>query len=1296
MSEGSIFRNNTRFLASLLCSIFINTALAQHPANQEKALSKKKLDTQRTTTNAQNDVTERTIYLSPSQPMSIGCPNAGFEQYDFSNWSGSTGSVSAGSTLPNYNTTGFSIINTAGSNTSLLNPVNYHTIMSIPPSNAVYPNCVGYDSLACRTVGSQTISEIPFKSPYSFDPVSVRMNGAVANNRASKLKFITSVGQYSKRLSYSYALVFDDPATGAVHDLAGEAPYFKVTVRNETTNTDMPGCVSFTYSAFNPSPADSLKRSITASGDTILYRKWRHYSVDLSSLAPGTNVSINFEVGGCSHGDHFGYAYVDAECGGTGTTYASMCLGSAEATLVAPAGFNAYQWFNSSGIIPGATNDTLIVNPATVGTVYTVNITSPGGCIITQTVQVNLTTVSLINLNSTSSCAGGNSGTAFVQASGSSGSYSYTWTNTTNGTNVSYSQTATGLAPGTYSVAVASANCGQASANLSIGVSPPFYNSMVKQFCGNAAYLTEPNGTNYVWYSGNMMIPPPIGNNDTLFISNAIHGESYTLVYKNSFGCRDSLKYQLEQVEGGSSYFSNLNNVCPQGNNGSVVLNVNSPNPGPFSYFVTGPNSGNTIINTITGLRTLTVSFLTAGTYTAIIKDGPCVYNNTVTVHTIQTNFTVTPTNTVLCFPSEQATFNLTIDESVPSACSLYPSVCTGNSPLTLFSTGTFTQNGASEYPTAYGNALKCGRTQFLIKKSELNAAGINAGKISSLAFHILNLNNSVTTYTNFSIKMGCTALNALPDVSSSAQAFVPSLETVYANPTQTLTTGWLTHSFNQSYIWDGVSNLIIEICNGTPSQSGVSENVSIELKQTGYVASMYHAENTAMVCGGNQLADNSGGVTMINAKNMLPNMKFGYCPYSTPAQDQVVSVSSNGTITANYGNDSIVVAPTFTAPPVPNAPTVYTITLTNPEGSCTTSHTVAILYPSINVSITATPVKDSLCEGASTSFSVSGASTYNWSYIQSGTPVPFSTAPAVTVTPPVSGTNTYVVTGSNPCPNSVADTKTVTVKVTPKATLTITPLADATKCMGKQVIFNTTVGSLTPGNNGMPYTYTWTTLPGNIPAPGNNTSSSYTATINSTTTLVVTVNGACAYTSSDTVILENLVDDLSVSIIDTSSTCGGKPFTLNAAATGGHPDYSYYWYIYPNPSTISNSSSVTYTSPETEGTYTVTVYVADSCEYSRADFELIKVLPPCTVMIPNVITPNGDNANEFFKIKNIEHHPNTSLTIFDRWGNKIYENNNYNNEWKADGVADGTYFYIVDVPEDKKYSGFITVFKQN
>ena len=128
--------------------------------------------------------------------------------------------------------------------------------------------------------------------------------------------------------------------------------------------------------------------------------------------------------------------------------------------------------------------------------------------------------------------------------------------------------------------------------------------------------------------------------------------------------------------------------------------------------------------------------------------------------------------------------------------------------------------------------------------------------------------------------------------------------------------------------------------------------------------------------------------------------------------------------------------------------------------------------------------------------------------------------------------------------------------------------------------------------------------------------------------------------------------------------------------------------------SQLSNSQGLSSTSPTAEGNYSVFVTATDSCGYQATDIQLINVLPPCMVEIPNVITPNGDTHNDFFKIKNIEYHPNTKVTIFDRWGRKVFESNNYNHEWKGDGVSDGTFFYVIEVPEDKKYSGYITIFR--
>jgi gliding motility-associated-like protein len=1329
--------------------------------SSKKALEKQKHKHSPYEATGTQGIQETVIYLEPNKPMSLGCPNMGFEQYNFNGWTGGIGTVATGGVLPNYTSTGTAIINPAGNNVSVANTANYHTIMSLPAVDPNYITINGYDSLACKAVGTQTISQIPFVSPFSFDPVSVRMNGSNSNYRACRLKYITTASSTNQRLSFSYAVVLQNPSGHS----AGESPYFKVEVRNESTGAILPGCTSYTFNPKSTVASDSLFQSnIGSTFDPTFYRKWQYYSVDLSTLPAGTNVSINFETGGCTLGGHWGYAYVDAECGGIGTPYANMCSGSNFATLVAPTGFNTYQWSGPSGVIAGATNDTLILgppsNPTPVpGTTYSVTMVSPGGCAITQTVNINFTTVNIINLNSTSSCPGGASGSAFVQANGSNGVYTYTWTNTGNGQVVSNAQTATGLPPGTYSVLVASTTCGQASANLSVGVAPAFFVGLPKSFCGNSTTIAQTGGSNYTWYQNSVAISGSAGTNDTLYINNAIAGDVYTVVYNNAQGCRDSIAYTLNQVTGGTSYFSNTTNVCPNDSNGTTIINLNTPFSAPYSYVVTGPTSATNVLNISTTATTVVCSPLAPGTYTAVISDGVCIYNNTVTIGVITTNFTMTPTNTVLCFPEEVAV-KLDFGDTAPTSCALSSGSCSTPNIVQLgFGTAA---NSTTSYPAIYSNWYQNARHQILYRASELLAAGVQAGKISSISWNISSISGT-TSYPNFTIKMKCTSAQDLTSTAFDNTA----LTQVYFAPTANISVGWNTYNFATAYEWDGVSNILIDVC--TSLTSGFTNNSSSPYTPTTFNSVRYFFSDPTVAC----MTTNAANGFTPNT-TFRPNIRFGNCGASNPAS-YTVAVSSNGTITANYSNDSIRIAPTFTVPPTAPGIVVYTISVTNPVGNCVTSQTLAILYPPLATTVVATPTTFTLCEGANTTFTASGAANYNWFYNSGGTLVPISTASVVNVTPPSVGTNTYVVTGTPICPSGTPDTKTVTVNVTPLATLLITPLVDITKCLNKDFVYNTAIGSV-PTNTAAAYSYSWTTLPGGSPAPGLNTSSSYTASSNSTTTLVVTVSGVCANPVSDTVVVKNFADDLgitvsnslttcpntsfsltsnttgghapysyswtlngnnisstsdvtgtspntggaytisvtvidscsyvksdidiinvlpntlNVSILDSSSTCGGSPFTLNAQASSGYPNYSYVWTF--GGSVVSNNQSLNSTSPTSEGNYTVTVTATDSCGYQASDIQLINVKPPCAVEIPNIITPNGDNANDFFKIKNIEYHPNTNVTIFDRWGKKVYENPNYNNEWKGDGVSDGTFFYIIDVPDDKKYSGFITVFR--
>jgi len=77
---------------------------------------------------------------------------------------------------------------------------------------------------------------------------------------------------------------------------------------------------------------------------------------------------------------------------------------------------------------------------------------------------------------------------------------------------------------------------------------------------------------------------------------------------------------------------------------------------------------------------------------------------------------------------------------------------------------------------------------------------------------------------------------------------------------------------------------------------------------------------------------------------------------------------------------------------------------------------------------------------------------------------------------------------------------------------------------------------------------------------------------------------------------------------------------------------------------------------------------------------------------IPNVITPNGDGINDLFVIPFITSEYN--LTILNRWGEKVFETSNPNQEYwdgSNNGAinSDGVYFYILETKENR-FTGFI------
>jgi gliding motility-associated-like protein/uncharacterized repeat protein (TIGR01451 family) len=67
-------------------------------------------------------------------------------------------------------------------------------------------------------------------------------------------------------------------------------------------------------------------------------------------------------------------------------------------------------------------------------------------------------------------------------------------------------------------------------------------------------------------------------------------------------------------------------------------------------------------------------------------------------------------------------------------------------------------------------------------------------------------------------------------------------------------------------------------------------------------------------------------------------------------------------------------------------------------------------------------------------------------------------------------------------------------------------------------------------------------------------------------------------------------------------------------------------------------------------------------------------------LFVSNVVTPNGDGKNDYFYIRNLDEYPDSKLYIFNRWGAQVYYSNNYQNDWKGTGLAEGTYYYRIEL----------------
>ncbi len=221
----------------------------------------------------------------------------------------------------------------------------------------------------------------------------------------------------------------------------------------------------------------------------------------------------------------------------------------------------------------------------------------------------------------------------------------------------------------------------------------------------------------------------------------------------------------------------------------------------------------------------------------------------------------------------------------------------------------------------------------------------------------------------------------------------------------------------------------------------------------------------------------------------------------------------------------------------------------------------------------------------------------------------------------------------------------------------------------------------------GLPtYSYTW--------QPVNSNASTINAgVITQPTQFTITVNDICNKPVSKVIIVSPTTLPV-ISPLGPFNFCLDTIRKIPLIVTGGKPSYQYAWQIPASGivpfDTISNIYYFLSDVNTSQGTYTI--IVTDQCNKKDTITTDIKIVD-CNVIVPNVVTANGDNKNDIFKINGLENFPNSNLTVFNRWGSKIYSNNNYQNDWSPDN-SDGTYFYVLEVSDGRKLNGFFQLFK--
>ena len=402
-------------------------------------------------------------------------------------------------------------------------------------------------------------------------------------------------------------------------------------------------------------------------------------------------------------------------------------------------------------------------------------------------------------------------------------------------------------------------------------------------------------------------------------------------------------------------------------------------------------------------------------------------------------------------------------------------------------------------------------------------------------------------------------------------------------------------------------------------------------------------------------------------------------------------SSPDNGTWTAIGG----ATGPTYAPGPLP-ATTYFRRQVTSGSGTCSTavSNVVTVRVQPLAATTVTLPPPPVQCPGTPLTFvavpaNAGPAPTFRW-FVNNAA---VASGPIFTSSSLVSGdqVRVEVTPTAGLCSTGVA-TATVTVLQTPTPlpTLTIDVQPGGPVCPGAPLTFS--ISSVT--NGGPVPTYQWL-------VDGSAVAGATTPVFTSTTlrqgqivTLRLSTTNGCGQpvTAVSNGVVARISPPVDVDAGPDKEILAGTSVTLQGRADGTYPVT---WTPTTGLTFLGSDRLSPSASPTVTTTYTLSAG-AGGC--ADSDEVTVTVRPP--IRIPNAFTPNGDGRDDTWQIEFIEQFPENTVSVFNRWGNRIFSADNYSraNEWRGDingqPAPVGTYYYVVVTkgPLGKSYSGAITV----